>query len=122
MPYANYRNVEIKSWDRGRALAFQIHHLWHKDLNVDGLQWYYGIGGQLKSIAIHFRYKYEDINGNKYDDVFSTANFINIGIDGKEVPLSIFTDINIYVEAIRNPFFMHGQGGIGIRYNFLKSH
>lgn len=124
--YEYYRNVEIKSWNRGRALAFQVRHLWHNDLNVAGLQWYYGIGGQLKSIAVHYRYKYEDINGNKYDDVYSTANFINLGVDGilgleytfKEVPLSIFTDINLYVEAIRNPFFMHGQGGIGIRYNF----
>lgn len=124
--YDNYRNVEIKSWNRGRALAFQVHHLWHKDLNVEGLQWYYGIGGQLKSMAIHYRYKYEDIDGRKYDDVYSTANFINIGVDGilgleytfNELPLSIFTDINLYVEALRNPFFIHGQGGIGIRYNF----
>lgn len=124
--YDNYRNVEIKSWNRGRALAFQVRHLWHKDLNVEGLQWYYGLGGQLKSMSVHYRYKYLDEFNQTHDNVYSTANFINIGVDGilgleytfKEVPLSIFTDVNIYVEAIRNPFFMHGQGGIGIRYNF----
>ncbi|MDQ3395526.1 MAG: SH3 domain-containing protein [Bacteroidota bacterium] len=81
-PYAKYRNVEIKDWHRGRALAFQVHHLWHKDLNAEGLQWYYGLGGQLKSISISYRYKYEDQAGIRYDNVYSTANFINLGVDG----------------------------------------
>jgi hypothetical protein len=118
--YENYRNVHFKSWHRGRALALQIHHLWHKDLNVEGLQWYYGLGGQLKSMSAYYRYKYEDQFGNKYDNVYSTANYINVGVDGilgleytfKEVPISLFTEINLYMEVFRDPFFVHGQGGL----------
>lgn len=128
-PYQDYRNVDIKSSQLGRAVGIQLRHLWQKDLNIDGLpglQWYYGLGGQLKSIAVHYRFKYEDASGRKYDNVYDTAHFINLGLDGiigleytfSEVPLSLFTDINLFLEIFRNPFFVHSQGGLGIRYNF----
>lgn len=127
--YETYRNVDIKSWNTGRAIAIQVRHLWQKDLNLDeisGLEWYYGVGGQVKSMSVRYRYNYEDRFGNKYENVYSTANFINIGADGiigleytfKDAPFSIFTDINLFLEIYRTPFFIHGQGGIGVRYNF----
>lgn len=36
----------------------------------------------------------------------------------EEVPLSIFADLNLFLEVYRNPYNIHPQGGIGIRYNF----
>ena len=127
--YEHYRNVTIHSYNIRRALGIQLHHLWQKDLNIDGLsglQWYYGLGGQIKSIAVDYRFRYEDLSGRRYDDVYDTAHYINLGVDGiigleytfENVPLSIFTDINLFVEIYRNPFNIHPQGGLGIRYNF----
>lgn len=127
--YESYRNVDIKSWNPRRAIAIQVRHLWQQDLNLDGLSgldWYYGVGGQIKSISVRYRYDYEDRFGNEYNNIYSTANYINLGADGiigleytfKEVPLSIFADVNLFLEIYRNPFFIHGQGGIGVRYNF----
>ena len=128
-PYEGYRFVEIRDYHVNRALGIQLRHLWQKDLNIDGLpglQWYYGLGGQLKNLNVWYRYKYEDQWGKKYDNFISTANFINLGIDGilgleytfEEIPISVFTDINVFLEVFRNTFDYHPQGGIGIRYNF----
>lgn len=127
--YELYSKVEFHNHWVDRALGIQLHYLWQNDLNLDGLsglQWYYGLGGQIKSIAVRYHYKYEDQWGNKHDNFYSTANFINLGLDGiigleytfQTVPLSIFTDINLFVEVYRNLFNIHPQGGIGIRYNF----
>jgi uncharacterized protein YgiM (DUF1202 family) len=128
-PYKNYRDIDIESYRTTRALGIQARHLWQKDLNIDGLsglQWYYGLGGQLKHIAVVYRFDYEDEYGRDWNDVYDTANFINLGVDGiigleytfSELPLSIFTDINLFLEVFSNPFFLHTQGGLGIRYNF----
>lgn len=127
--YELYRKVEFKDYWVDRALGIQLRYLWQKDLNLDGLsglQWYYGLGGQIKSVAVKYHYKYEDQWGNKYDNFYSTANYINLGIDGiigleytfQEIPLSIFTDINLFLEVYRSLFNIHPQGGLGIRYNF----
>ena len=128
-PYQYYRNVTIHSHNIRRALGIQLRHLWQKDLNIDGLaglQWYYGLGGQIKSIAVDYRFKYEDLSGRKYENIYDTAHFLNLGVDGiigleytfENVPLSLFTDINLFLEIYRNPFNIHPQGGLGIRYNF----
>jgi hypothetical protein len=33
-------------------------------------------------------------------------------------PLSLFADVNLFLEIVDAPFFAAGQGGAGIRYNF----
>ena len=127
--YEGYRLVEIRDYHVYRALGIQLRHLWQKDLNIDGLsglQWYYGLGGQIKTLSVGYRYKYEDQWGKKYDNIYTTANFINLGVDGilgleytfEEIPISVFTDVNLFLEIFRNTFNYHPQGGLGIRYNF----
>jgi hypothetical protein len=101
--------------------SIQVRYLMHKDLSdFRGLRWYAGIGGQLRTISYY--YDYTDQYGNPYTGKSASAN---LGIDGvvgmeytfEDLPLSVFADINLYIELIRLPFYMEGQGGIGIRYN-----
>jgi hypothetical protein len=128
--YPNWRNWKgWRGWDGWRdgfvsssSVAFQGHYLVHKDIpSLSGLRWYVGGGIQARFLTIKYRY---------YDDFFretrDTHTFINLGLDGvggleytfSDVPISVFLDINIYLEMVNRPFLLLGQGGIGGRYNF----
>ncbi len=126
-PFKDYRRVDIRSAHATRALSIQAHHLWHRNFSdVSGLDWYYGVGGQLKSMNVRYRVRYEDQYGIWYDNVYRNANFIDIGVDGiigleytfRNAPISLFADFNLFLELISNPFVIHGQAGIGARFNF----
>jgi hypothetical protein len=36
----------------------------------------------------------------------------------KDLPLSFFLDINMFVEIVDAPFVINLEGGAGVRYNF----
>lgn len=106
--------------NRYRALAFQLHYLAHKDISqLKGLQWYVGIGGQVRTHTYYYQY---------YDNYWRDERFtrFSFGLDGiigleytfEELPLTLGLDINLYIEALPDPFFILGQGGLAIRYNF----
>jgi uncharacterized protein YraI len=107
--------------DAGPTTALQIHWLKHHNLSNDGaLQFYFGLGPQARFTNVHYRYKYDDrIYYERFTDV-------DLGIDGvigleytiPGAPLSIFLDGNIFVEVFDAPGWIHGQSGLGIRYNF----
>ncbi len=117
-------NYELKSYGRSAyTTSFQAHWLKHHDFpGVNNLQFYYGVGPQVRFNRVWYRYK-SKIDGRDYYD---TYNDIDLGIDGvlgleytfREVPLSIFLDANIFVEVFDVPGWLYGQSGIGIRYNF----
>jgi hypothetical protein len=112
------RNV----YDFSTPLSLQVRYLIHKNINdLQGLRWYFGFGGQVRSIS----YYYDDYDMNGFYLGTRRATDIALGGDaliGLEytfdgVPLSIFADVNLYLEFYRRPFYPEGQGGIGIRYN-----
>ena len=104
-----------------RASAFQFHYIIHKDIkSVSGLRWYFGFGPQVK--LLHYAFDYYDgfrLNRESYISA-------NIGIDAligieysfASVPLTVFADGGLYMEIVREPFYIQSLIGVGIRYNF----
>lgn len=123
--YYDYRWHQLRS-----ALSFQVHYLIHQPIKSNdfkGLDWYYGFGGQLRAFTIDYEYRYyyapDKRNGEiRYDKVTD----VDIGLDGtigleyswREVPISIFTDLNLFMEIADSPFLFFLQGGVGARYYF----
>ncbi|MDH5604589.1 MAG: hypothetical protein OEY51_11645 [Cyclobacteriaceae bacterium] len=110
-----------------QPVALQVRLLFHKNLNkigdenITGLQWYYGIGGQLGSRTIDFIYRYKG-----GPDLIARHRDIDLGADGiigleytfDQVPIALFLDVNLFMELADDPFFFWFQGGLGARYRF----
>lgn len=126
-----YAEYEYLNYRRRGAVALQVHYLFQKDISgVDNLQWYWGFGGQIRSKTYLYEYRYRNYYGpGQGDYTWVTAtdkvSDLDLGADiliGLEyhipgAPLSLFTDINLMLELIDDPFVLFPQGGIGIRYN-----
>lgn len=131
--YKNYYNDWSKKkgynygyygYEVSTPIALQIHYLFQKPIaSVSGLDWYYGIGGQVK----HQKYTYYYYNvGNSGTRGSESATNLDLGLDGvlgleytfKEAPISVFTDLVLFMELVDEPFRFLGNGGIGVRYNF----
>jgi len=117
-----YLDSRLKS-----AVSIQVRYLSFKPIQIDGpdkLSWYAGIGGQLRSVSADYRYRYRV--GNDRRERWEAVNDVDLGADliggldfsFHDIPLSIFTDINLYVELLDSPLFLRLQGGGGVRYNF----
>ena len=118
-------------WHRVRSsVSLQGRYLIHKDLGlkeVRGLDWYYGIGAQLRMFSVDYRYRYYP-NGGKKNGVTRTerVTHTDIGVDGivgleyswQEVPITVFADVNLFLGLLDNPFLPFFQGGVGCRYYF----
>ncbi|RDV16576.1 SH3 domain-containing protein [Pontibacter diazotrophicus] len=119
--FDNRKLYDYKGHHAGPTTALQVH--WLKHHNITGanrLQFYYGVGPQVRFTNVHYRYKYDD---REYYESFTD---LDLGVDGvigleytfSEVPFSIFLDANAFVEVFDAPGWIHGQSGIGVRYNF----
>jgi hypothetical protein len=112
------------------AVSFQLHILSHKSIrSVEGLQLYFGGGPQLRILSYKYDYWY---NPSYYPYAVSnypyteTYHQVNAGVDGvfgteytfSAVPITVFADINLYIEIASNPFWLAIQGGVGARFNF----
>jgi uncharacterized protein YgiM (DUF1202 family) len=125
--HPSYSDIRYDGYRYRSAIGIQLHYLVHKDLlpsDLPGLKWYYGFGGQMRTLNLEYKYKYK-FDGRDYWGYGNVTHF-NLGIDGvlgleysfRDVPLSIFTDATLYIPLLNSPYFMLGQGGLGIRYNF----
>lgn len=126
-----YADYEYLDYRRTGAVAFQVNYLFQKDIGgVENLQWYWGFGGQIRSKSYVYEYRYRNYYGpgpGDYTWVVATDKVtdLDLGADiliGLEyhipgAPLSLFTDINLMLELVDDPFLLFPQGGIGIRYN-----
>ena len=109
-----YRN----GFYRNAGISIMANYLWQKDISdVDGLQWYYGLGGQLTSR----RYYY--VKNNQQDYYENNVGLGATGMIGIEYfisnsPISVFADASPYIELFPAVFFINIQAGIGGRFNF----
>lgn len=128
-----YKDFQYLGYTASAPIGIQLHYLFQKNIsklgdeNISGLHWYFGFGGQFRFQRYTFDYRYK-LDGNNewfYATGESVAD-LDIGADGvigleyrfKDVPVSIFTDVTLFMEVVDNPFLFWFQGGIGGRYNF----
>lgn len=128
--YADYQYLGYK---HQFPLTFQARYLWQKGIgkvgkeNLSGLDWYLGAGVQFRYRSYAYNYRYK-VGGdpNWYYVNEQRVNDLDLGLDGilgleytfKEIPISVFADINLFMELVDNPFWFYFQGGSGVRYNF----
>lgn len=113
------------NYGQNRGLCLQAHYLWNQELVqvLSGLQWYYGLGPQLRFNS----YRYRFFNNQNQLIVFEERRtHLGIGVDGvtgleytfDEVPITVFADIALYIEALTDPFWFTFHTGVGARYRF----
>lgn len=125
--YDQFNGYEYRTHYLNNAFGVQVHYLIHKDLGlaeIPGLDWYYGVGGQLRSYNVDYEYRIR--RGNGWETTRDRVTDIDLGVDGiigleyswREVPLTVFLDVNLLVEIVDSPFVLYLQGGTGVRYYF----
>ena len=95
--------------------------------NAEGLQWYWGFGGQVRTQRVSYTYRYKVKNGPDWVVVNdASVQETNLGLDGvlgleykfKNAPLAMFLDGTLFMELYDQPFLFSLQGGLGVRYTF----
>jgi len=129
----NYSAYQYLGYKRSLPLSIQLHYLINNEItewDFDGegqLFWYYGFGLQLNYLSYVYDYRYKragDPNwyyadsDRLYDIDFGADAVLGAEFLFSDIPLSVFMEINIFLEAFDDPFYMRGQGGIGARYHF----
>lgn len=121
--FYNYEWHHLRS-----AVSMQGRYLVHKELGLSdlpGLEWYYGVGAQLRFFNVDYHYRYYG-SGNGSIPRTDRVTETDLGLDGivgleyswRDVPLTVFVDLNLFLELIDNPFLPFLQGGTGVRYYF----
>lgn len=129
----NYKEWKVTGYKASVPIGLQVHYLFRNgidkvaDESTPGLEWYYGVGGQLRYQTYYYLYRYK-LSGdpNWYVADGGRVSDFDIGADGvigleyrfKGVPISAFADITLFMEILDNPFLFSFQGGIGARYHF----
>ena len=112
--------------------GFQIHYLYQKDLSLTSseLQGYYGYGGQFRIQRASYDFAYKIPNDPSWH--YTTGPMVtdvDMGLDGiiglqytlRNIPISLFCDLSLFLEGADDPFVLLLQGGLGLRYNFSKT-
>lgn len=118
--YGNFYGDRRGGWGKGAVVM--VNYLWQKRIpDAQGLQWYYGLGGQ-----IGFRkYYWWDKNQYKYE-YYTEETRVSLGATGMiglewfipKAPVSLFVDATPYIEIVPSIFGINFQAGIGGRFNF----
>lgn len=126
-----YYDISYMDHRVGTPFGVQLHYLrqniFLRQLGVKGLQWYYGVGGQIRFQTYRYDYRYK--LEKKEDWRYATDQQIadtDIGLDiligleylFQDAPIGFFLDINLFLEIVDDPFLFWTQGGIGGRYSF----
>lgn len=129
----SYTHFQYVNYRTSSALGIQVHYLFHYPLSevldedIAGLDWYWGVGGQFRFQSYRYDYRFKvDGDPNWYYETGPAVTDVDLGCDGvigleytfSEVPISVFTDVTLFVELIDDPFQFHTQAGLGGRYNF----
>jgi hypothetical protein len=126
---------DIEGYQRATYLGHSVNYsvslqgrlLFHQDFpeNIEGLEWYFGFGAQLRIIGVEYRYL--DRENIRLTDSYSDVGFGPEGIVGAEykIPdtqLTAFVDLSLFMEIVDNPLIFRLQAGLGMRYNFNFSY
>jgi hypothetical protein len=91
-------------------------YLWHRPTLVNSdLHYYYGAGPQFVSRNL-FSDKSIYPEAKRGLGAASIAGLEYFPIDAPN--LSFFAELGLYKELLPNPFFLHIQGGVGVKVNF----
>jgi hypothetical protein len=108
-PYGRYR---------GAGFSVMFNYLWRRDIaGAKGLEWYYGLGAMVNS-----RDYYYDDKGHRNDEYRQAIGLGPTGALGIEYfipnsPISLFGELNPYIELIPRPYITLA-GGVGGRFVF----
>jgi hypothetical protein len=114
--YYQYRGYTVSN-----PVAIQVHFLKSKGTKTaKELNWYYGLGPQLRGYKVAYTY-YDNYHNRYYTDEYKNIDFGLDAVAGLEytfsdLPLSVFADANLFLELLDN-LGLGIQGGAGIRYN-----
>jgi hypothetical protein len=125
--YSYGYGYQLHHYETSNPIAIQVHFLKSKATKTSSsLNWYYGGGPQFRAYKVNYYYRqYYGPKGNQYDIVNDQYTYYDLGLDGvfgleytfSDLPLSIFGDVNLFVELADDPLHLELQGGVGIRYN-----
>ena len=114
-PYSyGYRNPKGRYRNTGFSAMFN--YLWRRDIkNAKGLEWYYGLGGLVTT-----RGYYDDDDDDRYTNRISLGATGAIGLEWfiPAAPISLFAELNPYVEIVPAPFYIGIMGALGARFTF----
>jgi hypothetical protein len=117
------------------SIALGGRFLWQKNFNedVDGFQWYYGAGLQMRFASVEYtlidRSLVTDANdiftANRQFDTHYNVDIGPEGIIGLEytlydAPLTLFMETSLFAEVVDNPFSFRFFGALGMRINFRR--
>jgi hypothetical protein len=111
---------------RGAGIALGVNYIGQKSLGgIEGLEWYWGLGGQLSSRRHYYYYdddffkKYGWNNGYYENRVALGANVL-AGLEWTipSTPISLFSDLGVHIEIVPSPFWMNVPFGLGGRFSF----
>ena len=115
-PYAFYDNKYGRY--RGLGVSLMINYLWRKPIqNARGLEFYYGLGGLISARS----YYYDDApRRNDYRTNVGLGATGAIGLEYfiPDTPISLFVELNPYVEIVPAPLYITLGGSIGGRFIF----
>lgn len=124
----DHKEHEFIGYSASVPLGLQVHYLFQKPVkNAEGLQWYWGFGGQVRTQRVSYAYRYKVKNGPDWVVVNdASVQETNLGLDGvlgleykfKNAPLAMFLDGTLFMELYDQPFLFSLQGGLGVRYTF----
>lgn len=123
--YSKYDGFVYRSHKLNNPIYLQARYLLHYDIPVEGmegrLQWYWGVGGMLKSAKIEYRYHEGPPDNSPRTDVRNTLDFGPDGIGGVEytfedVPLNVFGEISLLLEIADRPLTPQIFGAVGARF------
>ncbi len=122
------RRYEYRGYSGYRAsgIALGVNYIWQNDISgVDGLEWYWGLGGQLSSRRFYYyNDEYFKKHGSWTVGYYETRAALGAnGLVGLEwmipnTPVSLFSDLGLHIEIIPTSFWVNIPLGIGGRFNF----
>jgi hypothetical protein len=125
--YTAYKAFNYRSHRVQNSLYLQARYLLHNDIYIEGLigklDWYWGLGGLLKTARIEYRYQERQSPFRDYRDTRTDLDFgpeVIIGMEYRfeNIPLSVFGEISLFFELADRPFVFRAFSGAGVRYHF----
>lgn len=104
-------------------------YLFHHNITMEGpasegtLDWYWGLGGMLRTANVRYHYQQENppfaIKDDERTDItLGTEAIGGIEYTFEDLPLTLFGEFSLFVEFVDRPGAIKFSGGTGARFNF----